>query len=374
MRWFMSDWRELVRVAIIETINDASWLQFENTKKLVRDEFRARSEKIPGYADNERLNIELVVPIRIPPNGSSGDCKRVVETVRDAFIELSGGVDDGGAQIYLAMGSWISSINGLNEEQCLIVHTSMPAKNWHHSIEVLRDLILVQIQGKLLQQCAFVRIDGISYGPPINLISEDDDDWMVVKQASNNFKGTDMTCYTLVISAYEELEKKLSNSQSIKGNNNVQINAKGSVTSSMGPNSIAAGGSVTINQGISPEVHAEKLTEERVKYEMLKKELETFKNSKDEEIQIRAAEKAEELAQEIIANKEIEIDPWELIELGSAAKLRGRLHTSETYYRKSLFYLKRLITNMERQIVMWSRINQRYSGDLTKQKNYTKKV
>ena len=336
----MSDWRELVRVAIIETINDASWLQFENTKKLVEDEFRARSVKIPGYADNERLNIELVVPIRIPPNGSSGDCKRVVETVRDAFIELSGGVDDGGAQIYLAMGSWISSINGLNEEQCLIVHTSMPAKNWHHSIEVLRDLILVQIQGKLLQQCAFVRIDGISYGPPINLISEEDDDWMVVKQASNNFKGTDMTCYTLVISAYEELEKKLSNSQSIKGNNNVQINAKGSVTSSMGSNSIAAGGSVTINQGISPEVHAEKLTEERVKYEMLKKELETFKNSKDEEIQIKAAEKAEELAQEIIANKEIEIDPWELIDLGNAAKLRGRLHTSETYYRKSLVLFK----------------------------------
>ena len=48
----MSDWRELVRVAIIETINDASWLQFENTKKLVEDEFRARSVKIPGYADN----------------------------------------------------------------------------------------------------------------------------------------------------------------------------------------------------------------------------------------------------------------------------------------------------------------------------------
>ena len=61
-----------------------------------------------------------IVPIRIPPNGSSGDCKRVVETVRDAFIELSGGVDDGGAQIYLAMGSWISSINGLNEEQSLL--------------------------------------------------------------------------------------------------------------------------------------------------------------------------------------------------------------------------------------------------------------
>ena len=194
----------------------------------------------------------------------------------------------------------------------------------------------------LLQQCAFVRIDGISYGSPINLISEDDDDWMVVKQASNNFKGIDLTCYTLVISAYEELEKKLSNSQSIKGNNNVQINAKGSVTSSTGSNSIAAGGNVTINQGISPEVHAEKLTEERVKYEMLKKELETFKNSKDEEIQIRAAEKAEELAQELIANNEIKIDPWSSIDLGKVAMLRGSLHTSESYYRKSLNLFKNI--------------------------------
>ena len=87
----MSDWRELVRVAIIETIKDESWIQFENTKKLVENELNEYSSRIPGYEDDARINIELVVPIQIPPNGKTGDCKRVVETVRDRFTELSGG-------------------------------------------------------------------------------------------------------------------------------------------------------------------------------------------------------------------------------------------------------------------------------------------
>ena len=33
----MSDWRELVRVAIIESIKNESWVQFENTKNLVEN-------------------------------------------------------------------------------------------------------------------------------------------------------------------------------------------------------------------------------------------------------------------------------------------------------------------------------------------------
>ena len=117
----MSDWRELVRVAIIETIKSEAWVQFENTKNLVENEMNEHSSRIPGYKEDARINIELVVPIQLPPNGKMGDCKRVVETVRDQFIEISGGAGDGGTQIYLTNGSWVSSIDGLNEDQCLIV-------------------------------------------------------------------------------------------------------------------------------------------------------------------------------------------------------------------------------------------------------------
>ena len=242
----MSDWRELVRVAVIETIKNEAWVQFDNSKKLVENEMNEHSSRIPGYKKDARINIELVVPIQLPPDCKKGDCKRVVETVRDQFIELSGGADDGGAQIHLANGSWVSSIDGLNEDQCLIVYTAMPANSWHKAIPVLRDLIKDEIQGKLLQQCVFIRIDGIPHGDPINVL--EDDDWMFVKSAAGNFGGVDSSCYTLVLKEYSELIEKMNGNMSIKGSNNIQISTKGSATSVVGTGSMAAGGNITVNQ------------------------------------------------------------------------------------------------------------------------------
>jgi len=243
----MSDWREIVRVAIIETIKNESWVQFDNSKKKIEKEFDImNTSRIPGYKEDARINIELVVPIQIPPNGKMGDCKKVVETVRDQFIELSGGANDGGAQIYLTNGSWVSSIDGLNEDQCLIVHTEMPAKSWHKAIPVLRDLIKDEIQGKLLQQCVFIRIGGTSHGKPINLLKGEK--LAEVNSAASNFRGVDNSCYTLVLKEYSELIEKMDANMSIEGNNNVQINSKGNATSAVGSNPMAAGGNITVNQ------------------------------------------------------------------------------------------------------------------------------
>ena len=330
----MSDWRELVRVAIIETIKNEAWVQFENTKKLVENEMNEHSSPLSGYKEDARLNIELVVPIQLPPDGKKGDCKRVVETVRDQFIQLSGGADDGGAQIYLTNGSWVSSIDGLNEDQCLIVYTAMPAKFWHKAIPVLRDLIKDQIQGKLLQQCVFIRIDGIPHGDPINLLKGDK--LADVKSAAGNFGGIDSSCYTLVLKEYSELIEKMNGNMSINGNNNVQISSKGPATSSFGTGSMAAGGNIIVNQsGVPMSEVAEMIANEKLAYKQLELELETFKNSKDEDIQKIAAEKAVLIFEEMKKEERTNFDPWKLIEIGKAAQLAGNLEIAEGNYKQA---------------------------------------
>ena len=331
----MSDWRELVRVAIIETIKNESWVQFENTKKLVENEMNEHSSRIPGYKEDARINIELVVPIQLPPNGKKGDCKRVVKTVQDQFIELSGGEDDGGAQIYLTNGSWVSSIDGLNEDQCLIVYTAMPAKSWHKAIPVLRDLIKDEIQGKLLQQCVFIRIDGIPHGGPINLLKGDKlaSD---VKSAAGNFGGVDSSCYTLVLKEYSELIEKMNDNMSIEGNKNVQISSKGKVTSAVGSGSMAAGGNLTVNQSGVPMMEvAEMIANEKLAYKQLELELEKSKNSKDEDIQKIAAKKAVQIFEEMKKEQKTNFKPWKLIEIGNAAQLAGNLELAEGNYKQA---------------------------------------
>ena len=275
----MSDWRELVRVAIIETIKNESWAQFENTKKLVENAMNEYSSRIPGYKEDARINIELVVPIQLPPNGRKGDCKKVVETVRDQFIELGGG-----AQIYPTTGSWVSLTDGLNEDSCLIVYTEIPVMSWYNAIPVLRNLIEDEIQSKLLQQCVFIRIDCNNYSGPINLLKGEK--LAEVKAAAGKFKEIDSSCYELAGVEHIESEVKqgdiLTGNLSIKGNKNIQINSKDNATSAVGSGSIAAGGNITVNHsGVPIEKVAQLLGKQAESYNQLMDRLsENFANEK----------------------------------------------------------------------------------------------
>ena len=62
------------------------------------------------------------------------------------------------------------------------------------------------------------------------------------------------------------------------GDDNVQINAEGDVVSASGEGAIAAGGDITIQQGIDPKIHAQALME----IEMLKKKIQEFKDSSNQ--------------------------------------------------------------------------------------------
>ena len=288
----MSDWRELVRIAIIETIKNESWIQFENTKNTIEQHLNITSIHVPNFKEDSRINIELVVPIQIPYNGKKGDCKRVVETVRDHLIKLGGGT-----QIFHASGSWVSSVDGLNVDQCLIVYTAIPANSWHESIPVLRDLIKYEIQSKLLQQCVFIRIDCMTHGPPINLLQGSKLDEVMF--AADKFLEVDTSCFELIPGKINETEGKVTknnsikivnNNHSIQGNNNLQINSKGNVVTNIGSGAIAAGRDINFyndNQNSLPVNEltefmtqvADKLAEEKTRVKLLEKELANTKKN-----------------------------------------------------------------------------------------------
>ena len=81
---------------------------------------------------------------------------------------------------------------------------------------------------------------------------------------------------------------------------------------------------------------AEMIANEKLAYKQLELELETFKNSKDEDIQKIAAEKAVLIFEEMKKEERTNFDPWKLIEIGDAAVLAGQLERAEGYYKQAL--------------------------------------
>ena len=328
----MSDYRDLIRVAMFEKLQNEQFdISFH--KKGIEKSLEDHSTVLPDFHNKEKINLELVIPIQLPPDAKRGDCKAVVETVRDEFIKLSGGVENGGVTLFLATGSWVSALHSVEVDRCLIVYTAMPIRNWFEAIPKLRHLIRDEIQTKLCQQCVFMRIDNKTYGDPINLLTNS-----AGLPPGSAFGPVDDSCYTLVLEVYEEPAIKNANSQTITGNNNILIQSKGNVSAASGANSLAAAGNINFqqtNKGVAPEKVAEILAGEKVKYLLLQQELDVVKNEQDEEIQKRAAEEALKRLDDL-KNSSIEFDGWELLGLGNAAVLAGRTNTAHQYFSRGL--------------------------------------
>jgi tetratricopeptide (TPR) repeat protein len=332
MSMAMSDYRDLIRVAMFESVQNDTF-DISPHKDLIEQALDEYSTRLPEFKLKEKINLELVVPIQLPPDGKRGDCKAVVEAVRDEFIELSGGVENGGATLFLATGSWVSALHGVEVDRCLIVYTAMPIHSWFEAIPRLRLLIRDEIQTKLCQQCVFMRIDNNTYGDPINLLTN-----MAALPPGSAFGPVDTSCYTLVIEDYQEPTIKTANSQTITGDNNIQIQSNGNVSAASGANSMAAAGNINFQQtysGVAPEKVADMLADERVKYMLLQEQLDVVKNERDEDIQKRAAIEALRRFEEL-KNSSIVFDGWELLDLGDAAALSGRTNTAHQYYLRGL--------------------------------------
>ena len=76
----MEPFRTSIRVAIFRKIQNESH-DISETINQMNQIISAFSTKIPGYDEDEKMTIELTVPVLLPPNESTGFCESVVREV-----------------------------------------------------------------------------------------------------------------------------------------------------------------------------------------------------------------------------------------------------------------------------------------------------
>ena len=316
----MTSYREPIRVAIFEAIRYT--IEDVNSLVTIIDKNLAALDK--KHLEQEKLNLELTVPIKLPPGGKKGDCKAVVTLVETEFNKLGGG-----ARIQFGEGSWLDKQQNLVSDECLIVYTAMPLANWVDCVSVLKKLI-EEIQSKLKQQCVFLRVDNQTYGDPINLLGK------VADAFPNNseFGGIDRACITLPAEEYQErpiITVSSAVTQTAIGSNNIQISSGGASNVALGPGSITSGGDI-IYTGVDPIKHAEILA----KNMLLEEKLNQLKQEQDEEKQKQIAEQASILAEQMRNEDNVEFTIERLLELGNASMTAGRLELAEGQYKQAL--------------------------------------
>lgn len=288
----MSPFRDAIRIAIFEKLFDDS-LDISETTIQINSIIEEYSKKYPEFDEKEKIDLELIVPIQIPPGGEKGDCREVVDAVSESFNKLGGG-----STVINAVGSWLDEEDSVVSDHCLIVVTSMLIKDWHESIPILRTLIRDEIQAKLYQRCVFLRIDNNAYGMPINLLGDKVESF----PEQGKFGEIDGECIS-------KIEDTVPNDD-------------------ISPVTII-NQNTTVNHGIDPEKYAQLMAENM----KLKEELEKFTDEEDlsEESREDLLKRAEEV-EEVIPT----LEPWDLTKLGKVARLQGRFERAITYYRMAL--------------------------------------
>jgi len=131
----------------------------------------------------------------------------------------------------------------------------------------------------------------------------------------------------------EKESSRMNIKYNIKGNKNIQINARDDVISSIGDGAMAAGRDIIIHKhGIDPDEYAEKLA----KIIHLEEQLKRLNEEKNEERQKVLAKESTISAEKMKQDKHIEFSSDKLIELGKAAQLAGRLEIAEGNFKQAL--------------------------------------
>ena len=318
----MPDFRGDIRRAIFTKVRDNSVDYMQDAIKITNI-LNDYSKRYKDFDQLEKLNIELTVPIQLPPNGKKGDCKSVILEIQKSFNELGGG-----SRIYHALGSWLDGENKVVSDHCVVIYAAIPINKWFECIPVLQRLIRNEIQSKLFQECVFLRVDNQTFGEPLNLLGNQTNEFPSI----NEFGGIDPACMTMM-GEYEEHPVQTVIKQEIKGDNNTQISSGGDSTSAIGEGAMAAKGDIHVhNHGIDPKEHAQLIAE----IHMLEMKLAQMNKENDEHRREQIAVEAIKLAEEMNKNKSIEFDAWKLMEIGAAAALAGQLDRAEGYYKQAL--------------------------------------
>lgn len=239
----MPDFRGDIRRAIFRKVRDNS-VDIMQDAIFITNALNECSKRYKDFHQLEKLNIELTVPIQLPPNGKKGDCKSVILEVQKSFNELGEG-----SRIYHALGSWLDGENKVVSDHCVIIYTAIPISKWFECIPMLQRLIQCEIQTKLFQECVFLRIDNQTFGEPPNLLGKQTDEFPSIDE----FGDIDPACMTMM-GEYEEHPVHAVIKQEINGDKNNQISSGGDSTSAIGEGAMAVKGDIHVhNHGIDPK-------------------------------------------------------------------------------------------------------------------------
>ena len=125
---FMTDFRGDVRRAIFRKVRDNSIDITEEAIGITKI-LGECSKRYENFDKLEKLNIEITVPIQLPPNRKKGDCKAVVLEVEKSLSELGGG-----ARIYHATGSWLDEEKNVVSDQCIVVYSAISINKWFECV------------------------------------------------------------------------------------------------------------------------------------------------------------------------------------------------------------------------------------------------
>ena len=110
-----------------------------------------------------KIDIELTVPIELPPGTEPGHCQALLERIEMLFIEIGKGFT-----ISPAEGGWEDG-KDLVRDGLRIVSCTIDMGDWKSGVRVVRTAIRdIQEQGK--QRCVYLEVAGEVYGDPLNLV------------------------------------------------------------------------------------------------------------------------------------------------------------------------------------------------------------
>ena len=321
----MPDFRGDIRRAIFRKLRKYEEIDIKNDVIAISKILGEYSKRYENFDQDERLNIELTVPIQIPPNGKAGDCKAVVLKVQAELNKLGGG-----SRLFSAEGSLLDDEGDIVPDYCVVVFSAMPIVNWYTSIPILKELIQDEIQTKLSQECVFLRIDNQTFGEPLNLLGEKVKDF----PKYDLFGDVDPECDRFH-EKYVEQPIATVLKQNAIGEGINQLAATDHSTAALGSGAVAAGRDIIIHAQ-DPET----IAMYKRNIQLLEDALENTQRELEESKKQIFALEASKQAEEILQNEKIEFTGWKLIEVSHASKIAGRTEFARTLAKQALEIFK----------------------------------
>ena len=143
----MAEYREWIRACLYERLMHKN-ADISPANDDIDKAISELTQAYPDYDEKAKINLEVVVPIKLPPHKKPGYVFEIIKRIKNDLISLGGG-----AQESLTNGSWLSPDNEIVAENCISLTTSISMKKWKLIIPTLRTIVSDIIQPLLFQQC-----------------------------------------------------------------------------------------------------------------------------------------------------------------------------------------------------------------------------